>query len=208
MAQNKKTNEYFEMFMELGGFANSCAVELEKILKDFDPDALEKNMDALHKIEHAADDKKHTLMKRLAKEFITPIEREDILAMAGELDDIVDGIEDILIKIYMYNIRNIRSECLEFLQVIIQCCNVLDKILHEFPRFRKSQTIHDDIVELNRLENVGDKLHTQAMRALYAQGGDPLEVMAWSAVYSRMEHCCDSCEHAANVVEEVIMKNT
>lgn len=202
-------NDYFAMLAAMGGCARRSARELQQIITDFDPTALEENMLDLHVIENEADEQKHEIIGALAKEFIAPIEREDILRLAGQLDDVVDGIEDILIKIYMYNIRSIIPEALEFLDVISHCCDELMAMLEEFANFRKSKTIHASIVELNRLEEKGDRLYMQAMRKLYLCGEEnPVRILAWSNVLGRMEHCCDACENTANLVEEVMMKNS
>ncbi len=205
---NVRGNDYFDIFVTMGDYACKTAQALQKIIENFDPDDLEDKLAALHEIEHAADEEKHTLMEKLAKEFIAPIEREDILRMASQLDDVVDGIEDILIIMYMYNVRKILPEANEFMKIIIQSCSATMTTLKEFRNFKKSKSIKDSIIEINRLEETGDKLYSDAMRRLYQSGSDPVEIMAWTEVYSRMERCTDACEHTANLVEEVIMKNT
>ena len=201
-------NNYFDMFTEMGQFALQSAQTLQNTLQNFDRDTLKSEMDKLHQIEHAADLKKHILLEKLAKEFVPPIEREDILQMAAQLDDVIDGIEDILIKIYMFNIQEILPEGIEFLEIIRRCCAEMMEILKEFPHFKRSKSIHNNIVELNRLEEVGDKLYVQAVHALFKSDLNPIVVQAWTEVFGQMEWCCDACEHTANVVEEVIMKNT
>ncbi len=80
--------------------------------------------------------------------------------------------------------------------------------MEDFQNFRKSSTIHDNIVEINRLEEDGDRLYTEAVRSLYVNCTDPVETVAWTELFDRLESCCDACEHVANVVESVIMKNT
>ena len=165
-------------------------------------------MTNLHGIEHAADMGKHDMMNRLAREFISPIEREDIIELGQEIDNVTDSIEDVLMGIYMYNIQTIRPEALDFVDVIVQCCNALKKTMEDFQNFRKSTTIHDSIVEINRLEEVGDRLYTEAVRSLYLNCQDPIETVSWTEIFDRLESCCDACEHVAHVVESVVMKNT
>ena len=108
----------------------------------------------------------------------------------------------------MYNIQTIRPEALDFVDVIVQCCNALKKTMEDFQNFRKSTTIHDSIVEINRLEEVGDRLYTEAVRSLYLNCQNPIETVSWTEIFDRLESCCDACEHVANVVESVVMKNT
>lgn len=201
-------NDYFKMFVELEDFSCRAAVELAKLLENYDQDTIKKVLQNFHMIEHSADEYKHECINKLVKEFITPIEREDILGLFEKIDDITDAIEDILIKTYMYCVKNIRTEAHEFIQIIIKCTNELKLILDELHDFKKSKTIHSHIIELNRLEEDGDRLYIKAMRNLYENCGDPIEINIWSSVFAQLEECCDACEHAANVAEAVIMKNT
>jgi uncharacterized protein Yka (UPF0111/DUF47 family) len=205
---SKDKNDYFRMFADMAAIAAQAAGKLKTVLNNFDISTLARQMDELHVIESSGDKQKHQLLQKLAKEFITPIEREDILALSSEIDDVTDSVEDVLLKIFMYNIQSIHPEALEFVEVVERCCQGLLTILQEFTDFRKSKTIQASIIELNRLEELGDRLYINAMRSLFTKKGDPLEVMAWAEVYSSLESCCDTCEHVADVVEGVIMKNS
>jgi uncharacterized protein Yka (UPF0111/DUF47 family) len=204
----KGENEYFTLFVKMSEVALRTHKMLTEILTDFEPDKLSEQLERLHELESEGDRHTHELMKRVAKDFVTPIERDDIIALGRELDDITDNIEDILIKIYMYNIKSITPEAMDILKVVGQCCEKVNNLVVEFPNFRRSDSIMKDIVEINHLEELGDDLYIQAFRSLYTNGGDPLEVIAWSEVYRQLEKCCDTCEHAADVVECIIVKNT
>ena len=132
----KKTNEYFETFQIMGGFSHSAAKFLQNILENFDPTKIETSIKDLHAIEQKADVVKHEMMARLAAEFVAPIEREDIVLMVNELDNLTDAIEDVLMRIFMYNIRIIRPEALAMADVIVRICEALQVALVEFPNFR------------------------------------------------------------------------
>ncbi|MFT4006885.1 MAG: DUF47 family protein [Lacrimispora sp.] len=200
--------EYFSLFVDMAEVALKTQKMLTEILTDFNPDNLTDQLEELHGLESEGDRHTHELMKRVVKDFVTPIERDDIIALGRELDDITDAIEDVLIKIYMYNIRSITPEAMEMLKVVGQCCEKVYSIVKEFANFRKASTILTDIIEINRLEEQGDYLYMQAFRKLFTRDGDPLETMGWSEVYRQLEKCCDTCEHAADVIEAVIVKNT
>ena len=207
MARNKE-NDYFELFVK----GVSCACDAAELLcRDFTsyvPEELPERIKEIHHIEHLADTAKHDMMHRLAKEFITPIDREDIMDLAGIIDDVTDSIDDIMMRAYMFNIKVPRPEAVEFAKIILDCCTALKGMMEEFSNFRKSKTIHEKIVEINGLEETGDKLYTEATRRLYTESAAPIEVIAWTALFERMEKCCDACEHVADVVERVIMKNS
>lgn len=204
----RKDYNYFECFQKMAGFAGEAAKMLNAILNDFDAESTEIQLAQIHAVEHAADVEQHTMMKRLAREFITPIEREDIIEFAQEIDNVTDAIEDVLRKIYMYNISSIRPEALEFSSVIVQCCEGIQKITAEFHNFKRSETVMESIIEVNRLEEVGDKLYTDFVRRLYIEEKDPIEILRWSETFACLEDCCDACEHVANVIETIIMKNS
>lgn len=202
-----KTNEYFETFKTMTEFACKASDYLQTALQDFHPETLEQKMAELHEIEHEADDTKHTMMEKLVKEFVTPIDREDIILLANEIDNVTDKIEDVLMRIYMYNIKEMRPEALQFANVIQRCCQALQVAMIEFPNFHKSAALHQCVVDVNTLEEEGDALYIKAMRKLYTEENDAVTVVAWSETLDRLEECCDTCEHVANVVESIVMKN-
>ena len=201
----KSDSYYFQNFIECVECGCQAAKMLEDNLNHFDTGLLQDKLDELHRIEHDADKKKHEMMAVLVKAFITPIEREDIILLSQSIDEVTDKIEDVLIRIYINNVQQIRPEALAFIKVIIRCCEALKEVMEEFADFRKSKTLHGLIIEINALE---DRLFIESMRRLHAEVTDPIEIIAWREIYVYLEKCCDACEHVADVVESVIMKNT
>lgn len=204
----KREYDYFDMFVKGVGYSCKAAHMLEDTLAHFDPDSLQIKLKDIHAIEHGADILKHDMMKELSRAFITPIEREDIILLSQEIDNVTDAIEDVLMRVYMYNVLSIRDEASEFTAILLQCCNALEDAMREFHNFRKSGSINENIVEVNRLEETGDALYTRAVRRLYTTCHEPIELMVWRDLFDRMEKCCDACEHVANIMESVIMKNS
>lgn len=205
----KGEHNYYNMFVELVDYSCQAAINLHATLNNYDPKALLDTTALLHDIEHAADMRKHELLKLLAAEFIPPIEREDIVAIANEIDDVTDTIEDVLLRIYMFNIREIREDALKFSTLIVKCCEGLKRAMEEFRNFKKSQLIHNYIVEVNRLEEDADKLYIQAVHTLFISPNlSPVEIFSWEETFNRMEKCCDACEHVSTLIESVIMKNS
>ncbi|MDR0357723.1 MAG: DUF47 family protein, partial [Clostridiales Family XIII bacterium] len=147
--------------------------------------------------------------KKLAKEFITPIEREDIMQMSESIDTVTDKIEDVLLRLYMFNIPEIREDALRIADVIVKCATALKDALEEFHNFRKSKTIQEKIIEVNHLEEEGDRLYTDAVRNVFTDSSlPPLIVSSWDNVFHYMEDVCDACEDVADVIEGVMMKNS
>ena len=204
----KKENDYFAMFAEGMDCACRAADMLSRNLAAYAPGKLEQHIKDMHEIEHAGDSVRHELIRRLHKEFITPIEREDIILLATTIDDLTDTIEDVLLGLYMFNIQTMRSDAIEFVEVLSHCCAALKDAVQEFRDFRKSETLRAKIIEINRLEEDGDAIYTAAMHRLYAESGDPTRVVAWTVLYDRLEKCCDCCEDIADAIESVVLKNS
>ncbi len=207
MARKKDAN-YFDTFVELAGYSCQAANLLDSIMNNFRADELKSKMEEMHAIEHGGDEARHAMVKKLAREFITPIEREDIMAMADAIDNVTDTIEDVVMRMYMFNVIRIREHGIKMAEIIVRCCNALKLALDEFYNFRKSQDLHKLIIEINFLEEEGDRLFTQATRDLYVNCKDFLEVAAWDQTFHYLEKCCDACEDVADIIESVMMKNS
>ncbi|MDR0929795.1 MAG: DUF47 family protein [Oscillospiraceae bacterium] len=206
----KKHNLYFDYFLKMVELSCKASEHLVGFLSDYSLDKLPEQREAMHKIERAEDEIKHEMMTQLAKEFVTPIDREDIIQMANMLDDVTDKIDDLFIRLYMYNIRNIRPEMQTFANMIKRCCEALRIAMREFPNFHKSNTLHDAVVDVNSLEEEGDKIYIEAVHRLYEADSalSPLDTMAWSVIFDGLEDCCDTCEHVADLLQTVVMKNS
>lgn len=204
----KKENNYFNMLAELVDYSCEAANLLQNTLVNFNINEIEERIHEMHNIEHEADVKKHDMMNKLAKEFITPIERGDIIDIAHYIDNVTDDIEEVLTRIYMYNIREIKKEAIDFSNIIINNCNGLKKIMREFYNYKKSAEIQKLIININDLEEEGDRLYFSTLRNLYTTSKDPIELMTWTDTLKYFEKCCDACESVANLVESVIMKNS
>lgn len=207
MARNKDYN-YFDKFVELVDFSCKSAEILHNSLANFNYSTLEKRVAEMHSIEHSGDLAKHEMMSQLAREFIAPIEREDIITLSQEIDDITDTIEDVLIKIHMYNISYIRPDVLQFTKLIVESCKHLKVVFEEFPHYKKSAALKEKIVEVNNIEEDGDRLYHSTVRNLFVNSKDPIELLVWTEIYNLLEKCCDACEETADTVESIVMKNS
>jgi predicted phosphate transport protein (TIGR00153 family) len=202
-----KDDKYYNAFVEMVGYSCEAAQFLSTILHEFNPDDLNEQMRSMHEIEHSGDIARHMMTKKLAKEFITPIEREDIMDMAEAIDNVTDKIEDVLMRVYIFNIPEIREEAKKITDVIVRCCETLRSALSEFHNFRKSKTLYEKIILVNQLEEEADSIYTTGVRNLYLEKGDPILVQAWYETFQFLEDCCDACEDVADVIESVMLKN-
>ncbi len=209
MKKKRRKNDYYALLEELVEYIHKAASFLSDTMNDYNIEFLSSGtLDEMHEIEHSADIKLQELTSKLAREFITPIERQDILAIAQRIDDVTDAIEDVLMRLYMYNIRELRNEAFEFVGVIMASTEVLMKIIAEFANFRRSNDIRAYIIKLNALEEEGDAIYMRAIRRLYLEEQDPIAVIAWTEIFRRLEGCCDDFEDVSQEIEYVLMKNT
>jgi hypothetical protein len=107
----------------------------------------------------------------------------------------------------MYNVQTLRTDANTYADIIVKMCDKLKIAVEEFSNFHKSTTLKEKIIEINTIEEEGDRLYMTAVRELFEQESDPMQIFAWSKIFDLMEDCCDACEHVANVMEMVIMKN-
>lgn len=207
--RRKKDFNYFEYFLSCAKQAYKAAQYLHESFTEFKPATVRDRLTAMHKIENDADLLRHDMLFNLAHEFMTPIEREDIVSLAQELDNVVDAIEDVLQAVYMYNLETIRSDALQFTKLIVGCAGSLVQVMEQFTNFRKSKTINQHAIEVNNVESEGDGLFVEAMHTLFAeQSADPMHRLIWMNMYERLEQCLDECEDVVDIIEGVIMKNS
>ena len=204
----KKSFNYFDSFIRMADFSCQAAELLDEIMNNYDPKNQAEMIKKMNEIEHKGDMERHEMIRNLLHEFITPIEREDIMALADATDTVTDMIEDVALRLYMYNVKEIYEGAKGFSTIIVKSSKALKLALEEFHNFRKSKTLHGLIVDVNTLEEEADALYTKAMRNLYLHSTNVRQIIAWDQTLDYLEMCCDSCEEVANVIENIVMKNS
>ena len=204
----KQDSYYYNNFISCAEYSCKAVHLLKEILTHFNPQEISRRLDEIHEIERMADDKKHGLTDKLAKAFITPIEREDIVELSHHIDDVTDKVEEVLIRVYINNVQKIPQEALQLLDVVCQCCEEVQNLLKEFADFRHSNKITQKIIAINTLEEEADSLYISNMRKLHTEGNDVLYIIAWTEIFNYFEKCADACEHVADTVGSIVMKNS
>lgn len=204
----KHEDFFFKNFVESISISCEAATFLQNALTDFNAETVHENIKKLHEIEHKGDKKKHELADEILRAFITPLERDDIMELSQNIDNVTDGIEDILIHVYVTGITAIRPEALRFASILVDCCEATKKLLIEFPNFKKSKTLKELIIEINRLEEEGDKIYLESLRALYTGSKAPMEVLIWRSILNYFKTCLDACKDVADVVQDITIGNT
>lgn len=199
---------YFENFSACAALAKKAAAYLVSCLENYDPEKIETMLSEMHAFEHGADMKKHEMNEMLAKAFVTPVDREDLDMLSQQLDTVLDLLEEVLQKLYIYNVRTVEAGAVEYARHLVRACDLLGEIMAEFENFKKSKKLHDLIVACNDVEEECDKLYLASMRRVTEGSSDALAIITWYKVYDCLEACVDACEHVSECVGSIVMKNT
>jgi predicted phosphate transport protein (TIGR00153 family) len=198
-----KDRLYFDLFEEQAGNIVRAAGLLDELLRNY-PDHREELTRDILICEQQGDRITHDIIRRLNETFVTPIDREDILALASALDDIVDYIEEAADYLGLYKIEAPMEQAQQLAHVALQCGRALAEAM---PRLRAFDDISHYTVEVNRLENDGDRITREAMAALFDGGIDPMVVIRWKDIYERLENAIDAAEKVAYILEGIVIKN-
>src|SRR5436305_15132777 len=194
---------YFDLFEEAGQNIFAAAELLDRLLLDY-PDNAHLARDILN-CEHEGDRITHDIIDRLNHTFVTPIDREDILALASALDDIVDYTEEVADYLGLYKIEAPMDQAIRLARVLRDAAR---QIAEAIPRLRAFRDISHYTVEINRLENEGDRIVREAVASLFDGGIDPMVVIRWKDLFERLEEAIDAAEHVANILEGIVIKNS
>ena len=198
-----RDRQYFDLFQEAAGNVLRAAELLDQMLTKF-PDHGGLAREILI-CEQEGDRITHDIIRRLNEMFVTPIDREDIYALASALDDVVDYTEEAADYLGLYKIEAPMEQSQRLATVLAQCARQLAEAM---PRLRNFEDISHFTVEVNRLENDGDRITREAMASLFESGIDPLVVIRWKDIFERLEEAIDACEHVANTLEGIVIKNS
>lgn len=200
--------DYFAGFEKQAKIAVEEAELLYEAVESFTTtDELVPLLEKAHEIEHRGDLIDDEAFHNVATDFITPIERGDILELSQALDDIIDGIEEIMQRFYMYDIHYMHENAKEFAKIIRKATKALNRAMEDFKNFKKSKKLHSLMDEVNDLEEQGDVLYMKAVRELFQHPDDPIEVEVWANLFDSMEDVCDLCEDVAEIMGNVSLKN-
>jgi uncharacterized protein len=198
-----REREFFDLFEEAGANIVLAAGLLEQMLDEWpDHGELARDIDAC---EHEGDRITHDIIQRLNQTFVTPIDREDIYALASGLDDIVDWIEEVADFFALYRIEAPMIQAQQQAHILHQACK---QVAQAIPRLRGFEDIRHFTVEINRYENEGDRVVREALASLFEAGIDPMLVIRWKDIFERLEDAIDATERVAHTLEGITIKNT
>ncbi|HRZ86350.1 MAG TPA: DUF47 family protein [bacterium] len=199
-----KEANFFDLFEKQVQYAVDAASAFKEMMSRglIDDAALRKIRD----IEHAGDDATHMIFDQLNKTFITPFDREDIHALAKELDNVIDTINTIVSRMVIYKLTAGNKNMIEFSLVIEESVSAVARVIKGMRDMRNLSQVMDSCVEINRLENVGDSMRDRVFGELFDTEKDPITLIKWKEIYQEAETVLDICEDVTHVVETILVK--
>jgi hypothetical protein len=198
---------FFELFEALGHVVRQGAQLFRELLEH--PEELQHYAKRVKDIEHEADSLTHRMAEMLNTTFVTPLDREDIHALVSRLDDVIDFLDAVTQRMWLYQAGEPTQHLKDMATVLEKQAMEIERALAALPRLRKGpKEIIERCVEINRLENEGDALLRLAMATLFKTPGvDPLHVVKWKEIYEKMEVAIDRAEDVGNVLEGIVLKH-
>ena len=195
-------SSFYDLFSEAASHLVVGAQLLSEMLADGNSRA--EIAQRMREAEHAADETTHSIIRRVNSTFVTPFDREDIYALASAMDDVVDFIEEVADYLALYRIEAPMEQSQQLARILHQASR---QIAQAVPRLRTFRDIRHFTVEINRLENEGDRVVRQALASLFERGIDPMLVIRWKDIFERLEDGIDAAETVANILEGIVIKN-
>jgi predicted phosphate transport protein (TIGR00153 family) len=199
-------DKFFDLFEVSAKNMVKAAENLKELIYSWD--CIDQKLEEMDRIEHQGDTITHEIMYQLNRSFITPFDREDIGTLAHSLDDVTDLIQATADTMVLYKVREPGKRARELADILVQITteveNVMPSLRHHNANLEK---ILNSCVEINRLENVADKIYRTALKELFEDSNDITDIIKWREIYEHMESATDMCEDVANVLEGVALKH-
>jgi uncharacterized protein len=193
---------FFQDFVGLSEEIRTGARALKQMMSEDPPDL--GKADTIKDIEHACDGRTRTIIDRLNRTFVTPLDREDIHALAISLDDVMDAIDAAAAVSRLYKITHVRPGAKRLADII---CESTDRITEALQALEERRGVLELAARVNQLEREADRVHQDAIVALFDEERDPISVIKWKEIFDFLEAATDRCEDVGNLLEGVVVKH-
>jgi len=198
-----KDIDFFEVLDRDSLNITKASILLVALMEKFD--RLEERAKEIYEVEQEGDVLTHEIMKKLNKTFITPIDREDLHALASSLDDILDLIWASVDRMVVFKLTAATDEAIAMAKELQTTTEVIHKAIHKLKEKQYSH-VQEYCIEINRLENRIDRIFRDALGRLFEEVKDPILIIKWKEIYEHLEDASDKCEDVANVLEAIVLK--
>lgn len=197
-----REDKYFNMLNQLAGQVRQGGELFVKIFQDYQNHA--RYGEQIKGIEVSCDELAARITQKLNSTFITPIDREDIYLLVTELDDVIDMINDLARRLDIYSVTVPRPDAAEIASLLSKATGEIE---NAFALFERHEGLGEHTRNISELEKRADSLYSDAVRRLFREEKDPLEVIKWMSIYEELENSIDRCKDVAEALEAVIVKN-
>lgn len=197
-----REDSFFKMFADQAENVHSGAKALVELLNSYTN--VERQVHLMKEIEHKGDDITHRLINKLDQSFVTPMDREDIHELCSKVDDVLDLADAVAGRLIVYRVSQIRPGVADLARTLMDCT---DQMVKAMSKLEKHDGILEYCIEINRLENEGDRQSRALIAQLFEQERNPVEIIKWKEIIEVLETAIDKCEDVANVIESVVLKN-
>ena len=205
--KKKDAYNYFEKLAELSEYSLEAARYLDLVWTDYRLEKSDEYISKMHKIEQAADQSKHELMVKLTREFLPPIDKDDIIILSHQIDEVTDTIEDALIFADVRDLEEIQEDTKEFTRMIIDSCLHMNLALEELGNFRKSVRLKEELEFVHRNKSDSKALFVRVLENLHNMKGDPARKIIATEYFNSLLDCCTCCKVVSNTIERIVIKN-
>lgn len=199
-----REEKFFDLFEEVSTHMVDAAKTLELLLSDMS--RAEHHAAKIKDLEHKCDELTHRTMDMLHKTFITPLDREDIHGLISRLDDVVDLIDAVSGRIYLYDLRDITPEMRSMAETSRMATELIAKTVVTLDKIKNPKEVLQNCIEINRLENDADRVLRTAMAKLFREETNAIEVIKKKEIYQLLESITDKCEDVANIIESIVIE--
>jgi hypothetical protein len=196
-----REESFYELYVQHGKLLRQAADLLQQLVESYDD--VPAKVRRLHDIEHEADEVTHEIMRRLNTTFVTPLDREDIHELASRLDDVLDHLDAAGDLLVLHNIEKPLPEMKAQVELLVQAARTTEEAMEKLPSFDQ---LSDYFVEINRLENEGDRIYRQAIADLFSGDYNAMDVLKWKDIIDELEAAMDELEDVANTLEGIALK--
>ena len=197
-----RNEQFFKDFVQLSEEIRKGARFLKQMLATDPPDM--GKADDIKETEHSCDGLTRSIIDRLNRSFITPLDREDIHTLAISLDDVMDAIDAAAAVMRLYKIPHVRPGARRLADIV---CESVDRITEALGLLEKRQGVLELAARVNQLEREADRVHQDAIVALFEQEANPISVIKWKEIFDFLEAATDRCEDVGNLLEGVVVKH-
>jgi len=201
----RKDTEFFDLFVESSKFFHQGTLVMDEVMQD--NAKAEAKMREIIDLEHAADAINDRIIDKLNQTFITPIDREDIFALANGLDDGVDFLQGTLQRMVIYRVGSVKPGAIQMTKLLIDATDEVTKAFSLLLDIKSNQAaILDACHKIGKLESEGDRVYRHEIAALFDEVKDPIELIKWKDILEELEETLDHCEKLSDMVRGVVMK--